>query len=181
RQLDAVGVEEAARGRDPREGARGADAPRAPHDWKRQALVEPVARLLGEPRPLEHLEEELEVCHRPATLGHAEPCAPAHPALAERVPLPRGREERQGLVQPLRVRKAGPGDLAVVRKAPGEPARHRKAERVIERRIRDAGVVEAPAGGGPEHWTAPGEFLERAAGALEGTVNISRCFYGTLS
>src|SRR2546425_7879869 len=51
--------------------------------------------------------------------------------------------------------------------APGEPARHRKAERVIERRIRDAGVVEAPAGGGPEPRHAPGKFLERAVDALE--------------
>src|SRR2546425_8306019 len=59
--------------------------------------------------------------------------------------------------------------------APGEPARHRKAERVIERRIRDAGVVEAPAGGGPEPRHAPGKFLERAVDALEDLGIVGGC------
>src|SRR5207249_7149789 len=149
------------------ERARGADGPESPHDRQRQALVEPVARLLREPRPLEHLEEELEVAHPPAALGDAEPGAPAHPALAERVPLRGGGEERQRLVQPFGVHEAGPRDLAVARKARGEPARHRKTKRVIERRVHDAGIVEAPAGGSPESRHAPGEFRQRTVDVLE--------------
>src|SRR2546429_51296 len=97
-----------------------------------------------------------------------------NPAVAERAPLRRGGEERQRLVQALRVLKACPGDLAVARKTRREPASHRKAERVIERRVRDPGVVEALPRGGPEPHHALGEFRERAIDALEdlGTVGV---------
>src|SRR5439155_956856 len=110
----------------------------------------------------------------PAAFGDAEPRAPADPAVAERVPLRRRGEERQRLVQALRVLKACPGDLAVARKTRREPASHRKAERVIERRVRDPGVVEALPRGGPEPHHALGEFRERAIDALEdlGTVGV---------
>src|SRR5881397_3175092 len=95
-------------------------------------------------------------------------------SVAERVPLRRRGEERQRLVQALRVLKACPGDLAVARKTRREPASHRKAERVIERRVRDPGVVEALPRGGPEPHHALGEFRERAIDALEdlGTVGV---------
>src|SRR5882724_1652547 len=145
--------------------ARVRDA-RAPENRERDALEQPVARLLGEAGALEQLEHHGEIAQPAAALRDPEPSPPAHAALADRIPFCRGRQQRQRLVEAILVVEPAPGDLDVLRVARGEPSGHRVTERVVERGADDPGIVESSRGGAESRDPAP-ESLESAVDELE--------------
>ncbi len=138
-------VKERAGPRQPGERPRCAWRPEAPADRKREALEQTIARIVGEGRPVEQLDEELEVGEPPPALRQPEPPPPAEPALvAHRILLGALGEQGQGLLQQLLLDELPPQDVHVAREASAEPARHRQPERVVKCRARDARVMKLP-------------------------------------
>src|SRR5262245_49488871 len=123
-----------------------AGAARAPENRQRDALEQPVARLLGQPGARKQLEHYHEIAQPAAALRLAKPLPPAHAAFAERVAFRRGREQRQRLVETIGVVEAAPGDLGVAREALGWPLGPLVSEGVVERGAADPGIVETRRG-----------------------------------
>src|SRR5437899_1873010 len=71
------------------------------------------------------------------------------------------------LAVPIIVRERRPGDVTLARKPRGEPAGHREPEGIVERGVRDAGIVQPPSRRGPEPVHAGRECLQRAIDELE--------------
>ena len=139
----------------------------APADRQPEAFEQALARLVGERRLVEQLDEDREIGDRSAALGEREPPPPAEPALvAERLVLGRCDEQGQGFLDLALRAELLPQDVRAAREAVAEPARHRQPERVVEGGPGDARVVE-PARRPPQLFHPRREVRQRPRGALE--------------